>query len=90
MDRPPRQVPHPALPPRPHLHPRPISLSVDPVAGDLKDIKSQLSSLAAQLSAVQGKVDGLPKPEPLPELKTIQSKMDELTKSVADPLARSE
>ena len=79
---PPRRVPQQPLPPRPHLPPATEQPPADPVASDLKEIKSQLSTLADQLSGVQGKVEGMPKSGPLPDLKNIQSKMDELTKSV--------
>lgn len=53
------------------------------LAGDLKDVKSQVADLGNRLKALQGKVEALPKSEPAPDLKPIQGKLDELAKSVA-------
>jgi uncharacterized protein YoxC len=53
------------------------------LAAEIKEMKSQLDGLSGQLKELQGKVDALPKPKPVPDLKPIQDKVDDLAKSVA-------
>ena len=50
---------------------------------------SLVEALKDQLKALQGKVDGLPKPAPTPDLKPVQTKIDELAKALAavEPVA---
>jgi hypothetical protein len=48
-----------------------------------QEIRSQLGELTAQVKKLQGMVDSLPKPEPAPDLKPIEAKLDELAQSVA-------
>ena len=55
----------------------------DVLASTLKEMRSQVESLPVEIKRLQGMVDGLPKPEPAPDLKPIQDKVDDLTKSVA-------
>jgi TolA-binding protein len=54
-----------------------------PVESVSKEFKERVDGLAAQVKALAGKVEGLPKPEPAPDLKPIQTRVDELAKSVA-------
>jgi TolA-binding protein len=53
------------------------------LAAEIKEMKSQLDGLSGQLKELQGKVDAQPKPKPVPDLKPIQDKVDDLAKSVA-------
>ncbi len=60
--------------------PAPVAAAATP---ESSDIKSHLEELTAHVKKLQGMVDSLPKPEPVPDLKPIQDKVDDLTKSVA-------
>ena len=53
------------------------------LASDLKEMRSQVESLPVEIKRLQGMIDGLPKPEPAPDLKPIQDKVDDLARSVA-------
>lgn len=55
----------------------------DTLAADFKDLKSRVDSLADQIKGLEGKVASLPKPEGAPDLKPVQGKLDELSRSVA-------
>jgi TolA-binding protein len=55
-----------------------------------KELGGRIDALAAQLKAIEGKVDGLPKPAPAPDLGGIQGKIDALDKSVAGLAGLSE
>ena len=57
--------------------------AIEPLAGDVKSLKNDLAKLTGQLEALSAKVAGLPKPPPPPDLKPIQAKLDDLSKSVA-------
>ena len=61
----------------------PAPATSEAVTGEVKEIKTNVEALAAQVKGLQEKVDGLPKPAPEPDLKPIQGKVDELAKSVA-------
>ena len=49
-----------------------------------KSLKSELEDISAQLKKIQGEVDGLPKPEPALDLKPLEGKIDELSKSITN------
>jgi TolA-binding protein len=51
----------------------------------LKGVKADVDGLAKQLKELLAKFDSLPRTEPAPDLKTVQGKLDELTKAV-EPL----
>jgi hypothetical protein len=56
----------------------------DPVlVGELESLNSLVDGLKEQLRALQGRVDSLPRPDPAPDLKPIQSKVDALSNSLA-------
>lgn len=53
------------------------------VAAEIKELKTQLDGLSAQVKGFQEKLDTLPKPEPAPDAKPIQGKVDDLARSIA-------
>ncbi len=55
----------------------------DVLASAVKEMRSQVESLPVEIKRLQGMIDGLPKPEPAPDLKPIQDKVDDLAKAVA-------
>jgi hypothetical protein len=55
-------------------------------ASESQDIRSQLGELTAQVKKLHGMVDNLPKPEPAPDLRPIEAKLDDLAQSVAAAL----
>jgi TolA-binding protein len=48
-----------------------------------KELSGKLDGFVAQLKALEAKVEGLPKPPPPADLKPIEAKFDELSKSVS-------
>ncbi len=50
---------------------------------EIKELKTALEGLSAQVKGLQEKLDGLPKPGPAADTQGIQGKIDELAKSVA-------
>jgi hypothetical protein len=45
-------------------------------------LKSDLEDLSAQIKKLHGQVDGLPQPEPAPDLKPLEAKIEELSKLI--------
>lgn len=71
------------LPPAPSTvstpTPEPAPAAPTPAtADDLKVLQGEVEGLAKQLAALTTKVDGLPRPEPAPDLKPIQARLDDL------------
>ena len=77
-----RQPPPAAAPPPPAQPAAPVPAPNDALAGDVKDLKARVATLADRLKGLEEKFAGLPRPEPAPDLKPIQSRLDELAKSV--------
>lgn len=55
----------------------------DLLAGDVKKMESEVASLVTQLKDLQVKVAAIPKPEPAPDLKPIETKLEEFGKTLA-------
>jgi hypothetical protein len=58
-------------------------------ASDSQEIRSQLGELTAAVKKLHGMVDSLTRPEPAPDIKPLEAKLDELAQSIAaaSPLA---
>ncbi len=83
-----KETPAPAAPPAapPAAAPAaetPAPGGSDALAGDVKSLKGEIEKLTGQLKDLSAKVDGLPKPTPPADLKPIQAKIDDLTKTFA-------
>lgn len=55
--------------------------SVTPLTDNLKALQTEMARLATQIKGLQEKIDALPKPEPPPDLKPLQTQIAELAKS---------
>ena len=55
----------------------------DLLAGEVKKMESDVASLVTQLKDLQAKVAAIPKPEPAPDLKPIESKLEAFGKTLA-------
>jgi TolA-binding protein len=62
--------------------PAPASAPTDATAEQLKGVRAEVDGLAKQLKDLQARLDALPKPEPAPDFKPIQGKLDDLAKAV--------
>jgi hypothetical protein len=71
-----------AVAPAPAADAKPAA-EVAAAAPDSSDIKSMLGELTAQVKNLHTMLDGLAKPEPAPDLKPIEAKLDALSQSVA-------
>jgi hypothetical protein len=60
--------------------------STEAIASDLQELKAQVGAAATQIKQLQETVEGLPKPAPPPDVKSIQDKLDGLATSVAAAL----
>jgi TolA-binding protein len=52
-----------------------------PLTDDVKALQTEMAGLATQVKGLQEKIDALPKPEPPPDLKPLQSRIAELAQS---------
>jgi hypothetical protein len=66
--------------------PAAASEPVAATASESQEIRSQLGELTAQVKKLHGMLDSLPKPEPAPDIKPLDAKLDELAQSVAAAL----
>jgi TolA-binding protein len=69
--------------PAPVVSTAPVPVIDETVAGDVKSLKGEVEKLAGQLKDLLAKVESEPKPTPAVDLKPIQAKIDDLTKTVA-------
>jgi hypothetical protein len=86
----PTAAPAPSTAAAPALAAKEAAAEPAPAAAGGDELKKLVEGLAAQVKALEAKVGTLPKPEPAADLKPIQAKLDDLTKSVAPVAALSE
>src|SRR5579864_1207820 len=74
--------PKPAAPETASAVPEPVSTQVTPSASvdDLKLLKKQLDDLASCVDRLQERFSSIPRPEPPPDLRTMESRIDSLEK----------